>query len=89
MLTLSGKEDACSDFDWSNITSRLNHTKTLHYSMNKSELELEKKVFHLKTLNDVSKEIVFLKDTKDIITRLFTDDNGNLRFHAGNRISFR
>jgi serine phosphatase RsbU (regulator of sigma subunit) len=70
MLTLSGKEDACSDFDWSNIASRLNHTKTLHYSMNKTELELEKKVFHLKTLNDVSKEIVFLKDTKDIITRL-------------------
>ncbi|MEN8200493.1 MAG: GAF domain-containing SpoIIE family protein phosphatase [Thermodesulfobacteriota bacterium] len=38
--------------------------------MEEATHELDKKIFHLKTLNDVSQEIVFLKDPQDIIPHL-------------------
>ena len=38
--------------------------------MEQSTNELEKRIFHLKTLNDVSREIVFLENAKEIVPSL-------------------
>jgi len=38
--------------------------------MEQSTNELEKRIFHLKTLNDVSREIVFLENAKEIVPTL-------------------
>lgn len=38
--------------------------------MEQSTNELEKRIFHLKTLNDVSREIVFLENAKEIVPNL-------------------
>ena len=42
----------------------------MSFTADNSTSELEKKIFHLKTLYDVSQEIVFLKSTQDIISNL-------------------